>query len=137
MDRRVRETARWVIMAASLAWMGYAGWWQFSAIPERELLTHSSADVQDRLRDCEGSFQKRYECKEAIVIKTQRDTFNNLVERLSIVVIPPILGGLAFAYLFPKRLVTRKKEPEEDPDAWKHRANRHIRTKPAQGDEEG
>ena len=51
MDRRVRETARWVIMAASLTWMGYAGWWQFSAIPERELLTHSSADVQDCYAD--------------------------------------------------------------------------------------
>ncbi|MBI2235879.1 MAG: hypothetical protein HYU60_02810 [Magnetospirillum sp.] len=137
MDRRVRETARWTITAASLMWMVYAGWWQFSAIPERELQTHSSADVQDRLRDCEGSFQKRYECKEAIVIKTHRDTFYNLVERLAIVVMPAILGGAAFAYFFPKRLVTRKKDVEEDPDAWKRRAERQTRVRPVAGQDEG
>jgi hypothetical protein len=137
MDRRVRETARWAITAASLIWMAYAGWWQFSAIPEHEIQTHSSADVQDRLRDCEGSFKKRYECKEAIVIKTGRDTFYNLIERLAIVVVPAIMGGVAFAYFFPQRLVTRKKEPVEDPDAWKRRAERHTRTKPPTDQDEG
>jgi hypothetical protein len=97
-----RKVAGWGVTAISLLWIGGAGWNQFGDIPESEIETHSSAAVQDRLRDCSGSFKQRYDCKESIVLRVKQDTFNSLSERLAIVVVPPLLAALG-AHLIRRR----------------------------------
>jgi hypothetical protein len=133
MHPRTHRIAKWTLTAICLAWMGWTGVDQFGDVPERDLLTHSSPEVRDRLRDCEGSFKQRYECKETIVIQTHRDTFYRLSERLAIVTVPPLLAGLAFLFLIPKPQLVTREEPEEDPDAWKRAAQMRTRIKPPQG----
>ncbi|MGE5503636.1 MAG: hypothetical protein ACM31L_04365 [Actinomycetota bacterium] len=130
MHPRTYNATKWVVVLASLGWMTWAGIDQFSEVPEQDLLTHSSPEVKERLRDCEGTFKQRYECKENIVIKTHRDTFYRLTERLAIVTVPAILAGLAFLFLVPKPELVVREQPDEDPDAWKRAAQMRTRIKP-------
>ena len=83
--------SKWMVIGASLLWMAWAGWDQFGNLTEDDLENHSSAVVQERMRDCSGTFKQRYECKENIVIQSGRNTFSAMLGRIAIVVIPPIL----------------------------------------------
>ncbi len=97
------KIGKWVVMTISLVWMAWAVWDQFANIPEGEIEHHSSASVQDRMRDCSGTFKQRYECKDAIVIASGRSTFFNLAERIAIVTVPPMLLAAAFHLLTRRR----------------------------------
>jgi len=72
-------------------WMAWALWSQFLSIPTGEVENHSSLSVKERMSDCAGTFQQRYDCKNNIVIETDRTTFLNMVGRIIIVVLPPLL----------------------------------------------
>lgn len=126
MSKGVRSFVKGIVVLLCLGWMAWAGWNEFAALPESDVQTHLSPAVKEKLRECEGSFKKRYECKEAIVIKTHRDTFYFMALRIGFVVVPPILLGIAFAVLFPKRLIIQHRVVDEDPDAWKRRAQRQT-----------
>ncbi|CAA7614036.1 conserved hypothetical protein [Candidatus Terasakiella magnetica] len=105
-----RSLTKKFLSGICVVWMAWAGWDQFANIPDTEIENHSSAAVQDRMRDCTGTFKQRYECKENIVIKSGRSTFNNMLERLAIVGIPPIL--LMSAY----HMMTRRRQDDYDYD---------------------
>jgi len=79
--------------------MAWAVWSQFLSIPTGEVENHSSLSVRERMNDCSGNFQQRYDCKNTIVIETDRMTFLNMIGRIVIVVLPPLLliGALNFA----------------------------------------
>lgn len=95
-----------VATALCLLWIGWGVWSQF-LLPADELENHSSLSVRDRLSDCTGTFQQRYDCKNAIVIATDRSNFFNVVGRILIIVLPPLLVAGAW------RLVIR---PRDDGD---------------------
>ncbi|MEO0034899.1 MAG: hypothetical protein RLZZ501_922 [Pseudomonadota bacterium] len=96
-----------VATALCLLWIGWGVWSQFLSLPADELENHSSLSVRDRLSDCTGTFQQRYDCKNAIVIATDRGNFFNVIGRILIIVLPPLLVVGAW------RLVAR---PRDDSD---------------------
>lgn len=112
-------------------WMAWAVWDQFLSIPTGEVENHSSLSVKERMSDCSGTFQQRYDCKNNIVIETDRMTFLNMIGRIAIVVLPPFLliGAL--------NLSGRRREDDDGPgvsgnDEWSnpthHRRRYHRRT---------
>jgi len=114
-----------MVAMVSLAWMAWAGWDQFANLPEGTVENHSSAAVQERLRDCSGTFKQRYECKNAIVINTDRNSFFNMLGRIAIVVVPPMLlaGGI---HLWRRR--SEDDSPSDDLLAQSHRRHHRRRT---------
>lgn len=114
-----------MVAMVSLVWMAWAGWDQFANLPEGTVENHSSAAVQERLRDCSGTFKQRYECKNAIVINTDRNSFFNMLGRIAIVVVPPMLlaGGI---HLWRRR--SEDDSPSDDLLAQSHRRHHRRRT---------
>lgn len=114
-----------MVAMVSLAWMAWAGWDQFANLPEGTVENHSSAAVQERLRDCSGTFKQRYECKNAIVINTDRNSFFNMLGRIAIVVVPPMLlaGGI---HLWRRR--SEDDSPSDDLLSQSHRRHHRRRT---------
>jgi hypothetical protein len=88
---RVAKIGNIMVTTVSLVWMAWAGWNQFANLPEGAVENHSSEAVKERLRDCSGTFKQRYECKNAVVIDTDRTSFFNMLGRIAIVVVPPML----------------------------------------------
>lgn len=80
-----------MVTTVSLVWMAWAGWNQLVDLPEGTVENHSSDVVKERLRDCSGTFKQRYECKNQVVIDTDRSSFFNMLGRISIVVVPPMI----------------------------------------------
>jgi hypothetical protein len=113
------------LMTVSLAWMAWMGWAQFADLPEGTVENHSSSTVQERLRDCSGTFKQRYECKNNIVIQTDRSSFFNMLGRIAIVVVPPMLlaGGL---HLLRRR--SDDDSPSDDLLGQSHRRHHRRRT---------
>jgi hypothetical protein len=95
------------ITLVCLSWIAWAVWSQFLSIPTGEIENHSSLSVKDRMNDCSGSFKQRYDCKNAIVIETDRETFLNMIERIAIVTVPPLMlvGGW--------RLLSRRRDDDD------------------------
>ncbi|MBI3446101.1 MAG: hypothetical protein HY055_12260 [Magnetospirillum sp.] len=85
------KVGNFMVTTVSLAWMAWAGWSQFANLPEGTVENHSSETVKERLRDCSGTYKQRYECKNAVVIDTDRNSFFNMLGRIAIVVVPPML----------------------------------------------
>lgn len=85
-----------VLTAVCLGWMAWATWDQFANLPAGTVENHSSEAVKERLRDCSGTFKQRYDCKNQVVIDTDRTSFFNVLGRIAIIVVPPLLlaGGL-------------------------------------------
>ncbi len=118
------KLGKWMVGTVSLIWMAWAGWDQFGNISDSDLEHHGSPAVQERMKDCTGTFKQRYECKENIVIKSGRDTFSAMLGRLSIVVVPPILlvAGL--------HILNRRRNGDDGPSddlLHEHHQRRHRR----------
>jgi len=108
--------------------MAWAVWSQFLSIPTGEVENHSSLSVKERMSDCAGTFQQRYDCKNSIVIETDRSTFINMVGRIIIVVLPPLLL-VGVVKLYGRRL---DDDDSSDNDEWSdpshYRRRYHRRT---------
>lgn len=114
-----------MVTVVSLAWMAWAGWDQFANLPAGTVENHSSETVKERLRDCSGTFKQRYECKNQVVIDTDRNSFFNMLGRIAIVVVPPMLlaGGI---HLWRRR--SDDDGPSDDLLSQSHRRHHRRRT---------
>lgn len=117
------KLGKWTVTGISLIWMTWATWDQFGNLSDSDVETHSSSAVQERMKDCSGTFKQRYECKENIVIKSGRDTFSNMLGRIAIITTPPIL--MAFAL----HLLNRRRSDDDGPsdDLLQEHHRRHHR----------
>lgn len=117
-----------LLSGVCLAWAALAGWNLFLNVPEDSLLHHKSAIVKERMERCQGTFQQRYDCKEAIVIEAQRETFMNMLGRTAIIVVPALILGLGGNMVLNRIPLDRPAAPirAEAPLDWKARAQRHV-----------
>lgn len=116
------KIGKWIITVISLIWMAWATWDQFANLPPGEIENHSSPAVQDRMRDCAGTFKQRYECKDAIVIETGVTSFFNMVGRIAIIIVPPavLAAGLHI-------LGRRRNDGDPNDDLLQEHHHRHHR----------
>jgi hypothetical protein len=123
---RGSKLGKWLVTVVSLIWIAWAGWDQFGNISDSDLEHHGSTAVQERMKDCSGTFKQRYECKENIVIQSGRNTFSAMLGRLSIVVVPPILLAAAL------HMLSRRRSDDDGPSdellQEHHRRHRRRRT---------
>lgn len=97
----IRARPKWWIAVLGLSWLIVAGLVEFVHIPEDEILTINSPMVQQRLRDeCSGTFEQRYDCKEAIIVEIGRQTFLHMTIRTAIVLIGPVAALIVFLTVF-------------------------------------
>lgn len=126
MTKGQRNSLKLALTAACFAWVGVAGWLTFTNLPQGEIRHHGSEEVKERMRECEGTFKQRYDCKEAIVIESGRDTFWNMIVRLALITGPAIVAGGVGSALIRRIPLDKPPPPPEDTD-WKTRAQAHIR----------
>lgn len=134
MTKTQRNRLKLLLSGFCLTWAALAGWTLFLNLPEDVLLHHKSDAVKERMERCEGTFQQRFACKEAIVIQAQRETFQNMMGRLAIVVVPAVMVGLGGSMVLRRIPVERPAAPVQTAETldWKSRAQRHV-TQPPNG----
>jgi hypothetical protein len=137
MTKTKRAALVWSVTAGCLLWMALVGWLLFALLPPGAIEHHGSTTVKDRMAtQCQGSFRDRYECKEAIIVETGRDTFWTLASRFLAVVVPPmLLSAWLSSYLRrnPVRVVIHHGHEGND---WKSRAQMHVAV-PGEGHHDG
>lgn len=136
MTKTQHKRLKLLLSGICLTWAALAGWNLFLNVPEDSLLHHKSAIVKERMERCQGTFQQRYDCKEAIVIEAQRETFMNMLGRTGIVVVPALVLGLGGTMVLRRIPLDRPAAPltTEAPLDWKARAQRHV-SQNADGDQ--
>lgn len=127
MTKAKRNFLVWSVTVSCIAWMAVVGWTLFVLMPA-SVEHHSSAAVKDKMAtQCQGSFRDRYECKEAIIVESGRDTFWTLAGRFLAVVVPPmLLSGWLSSYLKRNPIRVQHRYADEGSD-WKSRAQMHTK----------
>lgn len=118
------------LVVFSIVWIVAAIWFAFIQAPGDAFLTKESPEVLDRMdRECAGSYQVRYDCKNSIAIEVSNHALIEGGLRLALVLAGPI--G-AFSYFSWK--VTREPRPhlgtphhaKPDDLSWKAAAQAHV-----------
>ncbi|OAN52233.1 hypothetical protein A6A04_00615 [Paramagnetospirillum marisnigri] len=95
--RRRRRIGDIVVTIACLAWIALSGWAFFGDVPDEITDNHTSKAMQDRMKACEGSFQKRYECKQRLLLDGERWGFAVAVNRIMLICAPPITAWIVWS----------------------------------------
>lgn len=132
MTKGQRTGLVWGVRIGSVAWMAVAGFLLFVTFGI-DAAHHSSNEVKDRMAaECMGTFKDRYDCKEAIIVKSGQETFMAMAWRFLVVIVPPI--GVNFwlpSYL--RRNPLQSAEPRHEAAAdWKSRAQFHTQVQAPQ-----
>jgi hypothetical protein len=88
-----RMVLKWIAIVASVIWIAVTFYQEFLDV-DPDQYGFRSAEVEARMKSCGGSFQQRYDCKEAIIIAKGHDSFLLWVEKAALVLGPPLI--LAF-----------------------------------------
>ncbi|CAA7623010.1 conserved hypothetical protein [Magnetospirillum sp. SS-4] len=88
--RRRRQIGDILVTMVCLAWLAASGWVFFSDVPDEIFDNHTSKAMQERMKACEGSFQKRYECKQQLLLTGERWGFAVALNRILLMCAPPI-----------------------------------------------
>jgi hypothetical protein len=98
---------RWIgaLLALScLAWIAVSSWKLLAEVPATALFeNHTMPVVQERMSKCEGTFQQRYDCKQAILLAGERGGMERVFDRLLFTVAPPALLWIAWSALRRRR----------------------------------
>jgi hypothetical protein len=94
--RRRRRIGDVLVTLACLVWLAASGWVFFSDVPEEIFDNHTSKAMQDRMKACEGSFQKRYECKQQLLLNGERWGFAVALNRILLMCAPPITAWVVW-----------------------------------------
>jgi hypothetical protein len=128
MTRAQRSRLKWAVTAGSLLWMVFMGWLMVATLPQSAVVNHSSSVVKDRMSDCAGSYQDRYDCKEQIIIESGRDTFFILTGRFLLVILPPLLATGWLSSHLRKHPPQPENHQHAEAGDWKTRAQMHTET---------
>ncbi len=88
-----RMLLKWIALAACVIWIAVTFYQEFLDV-DPDQYGFRSSEVESRMKACGGSFQQRYDCKEAIIIAKGHDSFLLWVEKSALVLGPPLI--LAF-----------------------------------------
>jgi hypothetical protein len=115
-DDRIMIVLKWVAVAVGVLWIGAAGWGELTkmTLPDGFRSTAYKREAEH----CRGSFESRYECKNAIIITNDNSTFNDWALRLLVVFGPP--GAIALLYGQVQRRRERQAEEERERRAAAH-----------------
>ena len=91
---------RWVVYAASLAWILASSWYIFlhDSEPDMNRLAFER-QIEQKIDDCRGTFSQRYDCKSALLREKYVQSFYWWSERISIIVVPSLVV-LTVLYFF-------------------------------------
>lgn len=90
---RRRTVLKWIAGLASIIWIALTFYQEFLDVDPNQY-GFRSPDVEARMKTCNGSFQQRYDCKEAIIIAKGYASFLVWGEKTALILLPPLL--LAF-----------------------------------------
>ncbi|CAA7615010.1 conserved hypothetical protein [Candidatus Terasakiella magnetica] len=97
--RRRRRLGDLIVSCACILWLAVAGWMFFSDLPPEIFDNHTSKTMQERMKSCEGSFQKRYDCKQALLLAGERWGFAVALDRLVLICAPPLAAWIVWSAL--------------------------------------
>ena len=96
--RRRRRIGDIVVTLVCLVWLGGSGWMFFHDMPTAEIFdNHNSKAMQDRMRTCEGSFQRRFECKQQMLLAGERWGFAVALDRILLMCAPPLAAWIVWS----------------------------------------
>lgn len=137
MEQSARTRLKWLVSGGSFLWIALAGWLAWSTLPQGAVEHHGSSSVKDRMAtECTGSYRDRYECKEAIIIESGRDSFFSLGGRFLLVILPPLIAtGWASSYLARNPVQLPEQHGHGSTD-WKIKARAHTHSSPLHDEED-
>ena len=132
MTKGGRTRLIWSVRIGSLSWMAVAGYLLFVPFGT-EVAHHNSPEVKDRMAsECLGSFKDRYDCKEAIIVRSGQETFIAMAWRFLLVIVPP-LGASFWVPSYLRRHPLQSAEAHHDGGGdWKSRAQFHTQVQSPQ-----
>lgn len=126
MTKGERTRLVWGIGATSLLWMVLGGFFLFVMFGV-EPVNHSSPEVKDRMAaECFGSFKDRFDCKEAIIVQSGRDTFWAMSWRFLLVIVPPTLSSFWLSSHLRRHPIQQEHHHVDNGEDWKSRAQFHT-----------
>lgn len=96
--RRRRIGDRLVALGCAV-WLALATWGFFHEVPPEIVDNHTAKTMQQRMRTCEGSFQQRYECKQAYLLSGERWGFAVALNRLALICGPAITAWIVWSVM--------------------------------------
>jgi hypothetical protein len=88
-----RTVLKWLAVIASAIWISVTIYQEFIEIDPTQY-GFRSPEVEARMKACGGSFQQRYECKEAVIIAKGHDSFVIWMEKVALILGPPIVVAI-------------------------------------------
>ena len=97
--KRRRRIGDILVTLVCLAWLGLSTWTFFGDMPEEIFDNHTGKAMQERMKACEGSFQKRYQCKQQLLLNGERWGFAVALDRVLLICAPPITFWIVWSAL--------------------------------------
>ena len=121
------KALRILLILTSLVWIAGSIWLVFVNAPDDAFLTKESPEILDRMdRECVGSYQERYNCKNSIAIEASNHAFWEGFIRFVIVVSGPILGASYYGWLVTRQPPLPPRPIQHDDLDWKKSAKAHV-----------
>ncbi len=89
---------KWVGLIATVLWMSVTIYVAFIDV-DPDQFGFKSSEVEARMRTCGGTFQQRYDCKEAIILAKQHDSFLLWLKNVAWIIGPPMALAILFRLL--------------------------------------
>lgn len=98
-SQRRRRTGDRMVALGCVIWLLVSGWMFFGTVPPEIVDNHTSKAMQERMRVCEGTFQQRFECKQALLLSGERWGFAVAVNRLMLMCAPAVTAWIVWSVL--------------------------------------
>lgn len=87
---------KWGLILVSAAWIAAAGWFVLQDRVDPATAALLQQRYEDRLKDCEGRYSDRYECRSELMRAKSWETALLWTQRLGITFGPPLVLALLF-----------------------------------------
>lgn len=99
----IRQVAKWIAMTASTVWVCAMIYQMFLTIDPDDY-GFLAPDVQQQMDNCGGTFQQRYDCKEAIIIAKGHRSFMIWMGKVALILGPPMALAAAASFATRRRI---------------------------------